>query len=134
MFTNNLIYDWNQTNLINLAPDRKVHLNDETLRDGLQSPSVSDPPIEMKIELVHLMETLGIHGLCIGLPGAGGTHARGVGRLAREIADQKMKIRPNCLARTDLGDITPVIEISQQVGIPIEVVTFVGSSPIRFYV
>lgn len=134
MLANNLIYDWNQTSPISLTPGRKVYLNDETLRDGLQSPSVSDPPIEMKIELLHLMENLGIHGLCIGLPGAGGTHAKAVARLAREIADQKMKIRPNCLARTDLGDITAIIEISQQVGIPIEVITFVGSSPIRFYV
>lgn len=134
MLANNLIYDWNQTSPISLTPDRKVYLNDETLRDGLQSPSVSDPPIEMKIELLHLMENLGIHGLCIGLPGAGGTHAKAVAGLAREIADQKMKIRPNCLARTDLGDITSIIEISQQAGIPIEVVTFVGSSPIRFYV
>jgi 2-isopropylmalate synthase len=134
MLANNLIYDWDQTSPISLPPDRKVYLNDETLRDGLQSPSVSDPSIGMKIELLHLMENLGIHGLCIGLPGAGGTHAKAVARLAREIADQKMKIRPYCVARTDLGDITPIIEISQQVGIPIEVATFVGSSPIRLYV
>src|SRR5262249_22937917 len=106
---------------------------DETLRDGLQSPSVSDPAIERKIELLHLMEALGIHSLCVGLPGAGGTHARAVGRLAREIADQRMRIFPYCAARTDLRDITPIVEISQRVGIPIEVATFVGSSPIRFY-
>jgi len=94
---------------------------------------VSDPAIEMKIELLHLMEALGIHALNIGLPGAGGTHAAAVGRLAREIADQKLKIHPNCLARADLRDIKPIIDISQEAGIPIEVVTFVGSSPIRFY-
>jgi 2-isopropylmalate synthase len=134
MLANDLIYDWNQTSPISLTPGRKVYLNDETLRDGLQSPSVSDPPIGMKIELLHLMENLGIHGLCIGLPGAGGTHAKAVGRLAQEIANQKMKIRPYCAARTDLGDITSIIEISQQAGIPIEVATFMGSSPIRFYV
>jgi 2-isopropylmalate synthase len=134
MFTDDLIYDWNRTDPINLAPDREIYFNDETLRDGLQSPSVSDPPIEMKIELLHMMEALGIHSLCIGLPGAGGVHAKAVGRLAREIADQKMKIRPNCLARADLRDITPIIDISQQVGIPIEILTFVGSSPVRSYV
>ncbi|HKQ72649.1 MAG TPA: LeuA family protein [Blastocatellia bacterium] len=133
MDINNLIYDWNQINPVNLAPAQKVYLNDETLRDGLQSPSVSDPPIEMKIELLHLMEALGIHALCIGLPGAGGAHAKAAERLAREVADQRMKIRPNCLARADLRDITPIIEMSQRVGMPIEVVAFVGSSPIRFY-
>jgi len=133
MNMNELIYDWNQIGQANPVPDHAIYLNDETLRDGLQSPSVSDPPVEKKIELLHLMEALGIHSLNIGLPGAGGTHARAVGRLAREIADQKMKIWPNCLARTDWRDITPVIEIAQRSGIPIEVAIFVGSSPLRFY-
>jgi len=134
MLTDNLIYDWNLVNPISLAPDQPVYLNDETLRDGLQSPSVSDPPIEKKIELLRLMEELGIHGLCIGLPGAGGSHAAGIERLAREIADHRMKIIPNCLARTDLRDIRPIIDLSQRTGIPIEATLFTGSSPIRFYV
>ena len=133
MFMNDLIYDWNQMGPTNAVPEYPVHLNDETLRDGLQSPSVSDPPIDMKIELLHLMEGLGIHSLCIGLPAAGGTQAEAALCLAREIADQKMKIRPNCLARANQSDITAIIDISQRVGIPIEVVTFVGSSPVRFY-
>ncbi|HKQ72652.1 MAG TPA: LeuA family protein [Blastocatellia bacterium] len=133
MLINDLIYDWNQESPISLPPGRKVYLNDETLRDGMQSPSVSDPPIGMKIELLHLMEALRIHSLNIGLPGAGGTHAAAVGRLAREIADQRMNIYPNCLARADLSDIRPIIDISQEAGIPIEAAIFVGSSPIRFY-
>ena len=133
MYLNELIYDWNQVGSANPVPDHAIYLNDETLRDGLQSPSVNDPPIEAKIELLHLMEAIGIDALCIGLPGAGGMHAKSVGRLAWEIADQRMKINPNCLARANLRDITPIIDISQQVGIPIEAVIFVGSSPIRFY-
>jgi isopropylmalate/homocitrate/citramalate synthase len=133
MCLNELIYDWNQVGPANPVPDHAIYLNDETLRDGLQSPSVNDPPIEAKIELLHLMEAIGLDALCIGLPGAGGTHAKSVGRLAWEIADQRMKISPNCLARANLRDITPIIDISQQVGIPIEAVIFVGSSPIRFY-
>jgi isopropylmalate/homocitrate/citramalate synthase len=133
MLINNLIYDWNQESPISLPADHDVYLNDETLRDGLQSPSVSDPPIDMKIEFLHTIETVGIHAVNIGLPAAGGTHAAAVGRLAREIADQKLKLYPNCLARADLRDIRPIVEISQKAGIPIEVVAFVGSSPIRFY-
>jgi isopropylmalate/homocitrate/citramalate synthase len=133
MSTYDLIYDWNQAGQVNLAPGHRIYLNDETLRDGLQSPSVNDPPIEAKIELLHLMEAVGIDALCIGLPGAGGTHAKSIGRLAWEIADQRMKISPNCLARANMRDITPIIDISQQVGIPIEAVIFVSSSPVRFY-
>src|SRR6185503_11039520 len=102
-------------------------------RDGLQSPSVCEPPVEQKLELLHLMEALGIDTADIGLPGAGGTHAAGVERLAREIADKKLKIRPNCAARTHRNDIAPIVEISQRAGIPIEACTFIGSSAVRFF-
>src|SRR6266480_6329129 len=128
-----LIYDWNKTEPRFSKPDRHIGFDDETLRDGLQSPSVCEPPVEKKIELLHLMDALEIDTADIGLPGAGGTHAAGVERLAREIAEKKLKIRPNCAARTLRSDITPIVEISQRVGIPIEACTFIGSSPIRFY-
>lgn len=128
-----LIYDWNRVEPRSPAPDRHIGFDDETLRDGLQSPSICDPPIEKKLELLHLMDALGIDTADIGLPGAGGTHAAGVERLAREIADKKLKIRPNCAARTHAADIKPIVEISQRVGIPIEACTFIGSSPVRFY-
>ncbi|HEV3467885.1 MAG TPA: LeuA family protein [Pyrinomonadaceae bacterium] len=128
-----LIYDWNRVEPTFDRPARRLSFDDETLRDGLQSPSVSEPPIERKVELLHLMDALGIDTADIGLPGAGGTHAEGVERLAREIVEQKLKIRPNCAARTHQNDIRPVAEISQRAGIPIEACTFIGSSPIRFY-
>jgi 2-isopropylmalate synthase len=126
-----LIYDWNRVEPGFDAPNRPISFDDETLRDGLQSPSVCEPPIERKLELLHLMDDLGIDTADIGLPGAGGTHAAGVERLAREIVEQKMRIRPNCAARTHRNDITPIAEISQRAGIAIEACTFIGSSRIR---
>src|SRR5438067_5534041 len=133
MSVSELIYDWNKIDPELQKPDRHIGFDDETLRDGLQSPSVSEPPVEKKIELLHLMDALGIDTADIGLPGAGGTHAAGVELLAREIAEKKLKIRPNCAARTHKNDIIPIAEISQRAGIPIEACTFIGSSPIRFY-
>ncbi len=133
MPANELVYDWNMIDPAINAPGRRISFDDETLRDGLQSPSVCEPPVEQKIELLHLMDALGIDTADIGLPGAGGTHAEGVERLAREIVEQKLKIRPNCAARTHRNDITPIVEISQRAGIPIEACTFIGSSPVRFY-
>jgi 2-isopropylmalate synthase len=127
-----LIYDWNERSGRSGAP-KPVELDDETLRDGLQSPSVVSPPVEKKLEILHLMEAVGIHGVNIGLPGAGPHVQKQVLRLAREIADRKMKIRPNCAARTLKADIEPIVEISQRAGIPIEAATFIGSSPIRLY-
>lgn len=133
MSVSELIYDWNQIEPQLQKPGRHIGFDDETLRDGLQSPSVCEPPVEEKIELLHLMNDLGIDTADIGLPGAGGTHAAGVELMAREIADKKLKIRPNCAARTHRNDIIPIAEISQRAGIAIECCTFIGSSPIRFF-
>jgi len=133
MTTEELVYDWNAIEPSLIAPQRHISFDDETLRDGLQSPSVCEPAVEEKIELLHLMNALGIDTADIGLPGAGGTHAAGVERLAREIAEKKLKIKPNCAARTHRNDILPIVEISQRAGIPIEACTFIGSSSVRFF-
>ena len=125
------IYDWNQASSPTIPPGTRVLLNDETLRDGLQNPSVHDPTIEEKIEILHLMESLGIDSLNNGLPGAGPRAPAHTEALAREIASNRMKIRPNCAARTVEADIRPIAEISQRVGIALEAATFLGSSPIR---
>jgi isopropylmalate/homocitrate/citramalate synthase len=128
---NEWIYDWNVAAPTAIAPGTRVLLNDETLRDGLQNPSVFDPSIEEKIEILHLMESLGIEGVNIGLPGAGARAAAHTEALAREIVTNRMKIKPNCAARTVEADIRPIVEISQRVGIALEAATFLGSSPIR---
>jgi 2-isopropylmalate synthase len=125
-----LIHDWNQ----DAAGDRPhVMLDDETLRDGLQSPSVRMPGIEEKIDLLQRMDALGIDTADIGLPGAGPAVAADAERLARAIADLKLTIRANCAARTVIGDIQPVADIVQRTGVPVECCTFIGSSPIRQY-
>ena len=108
-------------------------LDDETLRDGLQSPSVRTPTIAQKIEILHLIDRLGIDTADIGLPGAGPHVVGDVERLAREIVESKLRVRANCAARTTVADITPIVEISQRTGLPIEVGMFIGSSPIRQY-
>ena len=126
-----LIYDWNTAKGRDIPLGRKVMLNDETLRDGLQNPSVRDPSIEEKIHILHLMEDLGIDTVNIGLPGAGPRAYADTEALAQEIVRCRMKIRPNCAARTHVNDIRPIAEISQKTGIAIEAATFLGSSPIR---
>lgn len=129
---NSLIYDWAQTGAPHSQPQR-VMLDDETLRDGLQSPSVLDPPLEAKVEMLHMMESFGIETANVGLPGAGARQREAVTTLCREIAKQRMGIRPNCAARTLRADIEPIADISQRTGVPIEACLFIGSSPIRQY-
>jgi isopropylmalate/homocitrate/citramalate synthase len=131
MSQNDLIYDWNVAAKTAIQPGTRVLLNDETLRDGLQNPSIHDPSIEEKIEILHLMEAVGIDAVNIGLPGAGPRAVEHVEALAREIASNRMRIKPNCAARTLEADIRPIAEISQRVGIAIEAATFLGTSPIR---
>ena len=127
-----LIHDWN----VEAAPPKppfRVMLDDETLRDGLQGPSVVDPPIETKKDILHQMDRLGIDTADVGLPGAGPRAVADVTALCREIADARLAIRPNCAARTLIKDIEPILRISSSVGIPIEACLFIGSSAIRQY-
>lgn len=127
-----LIFDWNTARgSFDYSTVRGVELNDETLRDGLQSPSVTDPPIEEKIRLLHLMAALGIQSADIGLPGAGPRAVADVEALARAIVEDHLPVAPNCAARTVRADVEPIARISQRVGIAIEASTFIGSSPIR---
>ena len=129
-----LIHDWNRAGGVELRPARgTVQLDDETLRDGLQSPSVRSPSIADKLRILHLMAELGIESTDLGLPGAGPHVVRDVTRLAREIVEQRLPIEPNCAARTVARDIEPILEISQRTGVAIEVACFLGSSPIRQY-
>lgn len=132
MEESDLIYDWNAGGDVDWS-NVKVDLNDETLRDGLQSPSAIDPDPEAKRRLLHLMADVGIVAADIGLPGAGPRAVDAVRALAKEIADHNLPIAPNCAARTVVADVKPIVEISQEVGIPIEAATFIGSSPIRQY-
>ena len=131
-----LIYDWNNAGGRNGGFDwtrARVDLNDETLRDGLQSPSVKDPSLDVKKRLLHLMADLGIVAADIGLPGAGPRVVEQVRALATEIRDHKLPIAPNCAARTVVADIVPIVRVADEVGIKIEAATFIGSSPIRQY-
>ena len=128
-----LIHDWAETGPRKPQWPAHVMIDDETLRDGLQSPSVTDPPVETKLQILHLMESLGIETADIGLPGAGARQREAVLRLCREISQHRMRIRANCAARTVLVDIRPIAEVTQLTGVPIEACLFIGSSPIRQY-
>lgn len=129
-----LIYDWN-----NMAEQRvhfpdRIMITDETLRDGLQSPSITQPDIEDKVSLLYLMNDLGIACADLGLPGAGPRFRDEVAIMAKEIVTQKLNIQPQAAARTLISDIEPIVSASDEAGIPIEAALFVGSSPIRQYV
>ena len=130
---NQLIFDWAKFGPSAVDWPEHVMLDDETLRDGLQSPSVIDPSLETKVEVLHLMERLGIETADVGLPGAGKRQLESVTRLCREISDNRMDIQANCAARTLMVDIQPIAEVSQRTGIPIEACVFIGSSPIRLF-
>jgi len=129
---NSLIFDWNKKDTL-FSPKKTPQLDDETLRDGLQSPSVKTPTLEEKIKIIHFINDLGIESANIGLPGAGKHVEASSLSLAKEISDQKLNIYPNCAARTLQVDIEPVVRIQQKTGLKMEVSTFIGSSPIRQY-
>ncbi len=124
-----LIYDWNRDGRAARADYRAVELDDETLRDGLQGPSVRNPPLEVKIRLLHLMDQLGIDTADIGLPGASPQARAAIVALAKETT--KLRITPNVACRTHPADINGAIQASVESGVAIETCAFIGSSPIR---
>ncbi len=128
-----IIYDWNSLERRGSLFKHKIAFFDETLRDGIQSPSVVDPRIDDKLKLVNLLNDVGVDAMDIGLPGAGKRAMEDVLEIGREIRDAKLRIRAACAARTHLNDIRPIVEASQKLGMPIEVMAFIGSSPIRLY-
>jgi isopropylmalate/homocitrate/citramalate synthase len=125
-----LIHDWNREVPFE-RPTHRLEFDDETLRDGLQSPSVHSPSIEKKIEILHEIAALGIDTVNLGLPGAGPHAVRDVTALAKEIASGRVKIEANCAARTLEADIAPIASIAQATGVDIETAIFLGCSPIR---
>ena len=125
------IYDWNEARRDAPPFSRNLALVDETLRDGIQSPSVRNPSIGEKLELLHCMEALGIDVANVGLPGAGAAAVADVRRLCEEIRDARLAIRPSCAARTHEGDVRAVVELAQRTGVEIECCAFIGSSPVR---
>ena len=133
MENSQLIYDWNLQGKP-FARTRPVLLDDETLRDGLQSPSVQNPPIEQKLAILRLMERMGIQKVDLGLPGGGPHHREHIEALLACIVQEKMKIRPGCAVRTVVSDIEPVVELIQKYGIAIQASAFLGTSPIRQFV
>jgi 2-isopropylmalate synthase len=124
-----LIHDWNAPAAE--GPVRPVALHDETLRDGVQNPSVVDPPIADKLEVIHLLDAVGVDSADLGLPAAGPRAFDDVLRLCGEVAEQGLRLRPTCAGRTLVADLRPIVEVSQRAGIAVEAMTFIGSSPIR---
>jgi len=128
-----LVFDWSVHGPHRFRGPERVTVNDETLRDGLQSPSVTDPPIETKLRILHLMEELSIECASMGLPGAGPRQKEDVTRLCQEIADRRLTIHPNCGGRTLAVDVEAIVEVSQRTGLAVEAYLFIGSSPLRQY-
>jgi 2-isopropylmalate synthase len=128
-----LIHDWNAEGGPPPRPARRLEFDDETLRDGLQSPSVTNPPVDRKLEILRLMDAMGLDTADIGLPGAGGVVKQDTLAIAQAMADEKLKIAGNCAARTLEADLAPIAEIMQKTGRPLAAAMFIGSSPIRQY-
>lgn len=126
-----LIYDWNEVGRTGRLIPAGTTFFDETLRDGLQNPSVADPSVDLKVRLVHLMAKIGVHVADVGLPGSSCRAFNDVLCICREVAAGRLPIRVACAGRTVESDITPMVEISQRAGLPVEVYAFLGSSPIR---
>ena len=125
------MHDWNESD----APAwraRRVELLDETLRDGLQSPSVNNPTLEQKLEGLRRMARLGVAAVNLGLPSVSRAVRHEVLQMLRVIRDERLPLLPVCAGRTLPHDVTPILELAEETGVAVEVSVFVGASPIRW--
>jgi 2-isopropylmalate synthase len=132
--TGDLAFDWNDAGPLPAPSPGVVSFDDETLRDGLQSPSARHPSLDERIGFLELAASLGITSADVGLPGASARAAADAEALCRAIFDAGLPIVPNCAARTAEVDIRPILEIAQRTGREVEVALFLASSPIRCHV
>ncbi len=128
-----VIHDWNVHGDTPAPRIRKVQTFDETLRDGVQCPSVTDPPIEAKMEILRRLSALGVHSADIALPGAGPRAVADATILTEMVRDEGLEILPGCAGRTHEADIRAIIGIAEKTGVKLEVLAFLGSSTIRLY-
>ncbi len=128
-----VIYDWNVEGHAVSPPMRDIEVHDETIRDGLQSPSVHDPSIDQKLDIVRRLSALGVASSDLGLPGASKRSYDDTKRIVEMIRDERLSIRPAAAGRTVLQDIEPIARIADETGMPVEAMMFIGSSPIRMY-
>ena len=128
-----LIYDWNEKGRFAISQLPAVEIHDETIRDGIQCPSVKDPTLDQKLQIVRYLDDLGVHSSDLALPGAGQRATEDCERIVEMIRDEKLSIRPAAAGRTHPNDVRPIIEISERTGVPVEAMLFLGTSPIRQY-
>lgn len=128
-----LIYDWNDAPAGSPGALPAVELHDETVRDGIQCPSVTDPDLDQKLQIVRTLSELGVHSSDLALPGAGQRATDDCRALVEMIRDERLSIRPAAAGRTLAADVRPILELTEQTGVPIEAMLFLGTSPIRQY-
>jgi 2-isopropylmalate synthase len=127
------MYDWNTAKVPNWRGARPVKVVDETLRDGLQNATAVDPPLADKLELLRLMERVGVDVVSIGLPAASQRSLDEAVAMASFLRDERLPLQPTGAARTMARDVAAVAEVTQRTGVKVEVYSFIGSSPIRHY-
>lgn len=127
-------YDWGRHGPRRDPAVHGVKLHDETLRDGLQSPSMRVPALAVRQDWVRRLDRAGVHSACLGLPGAG-PHAVEQGiALVGQIVRERLALRPVLAGRTHHGDVDAILEVCGRTGVAVEATLFLGASPVRLWV
>jgi 2-isopropylmalate synthase len=126
-----LLHDWSSSDRATWRA-RQVQLLDETLRDGLQSPSATNPSLTLKQEGLRRMAGLGVAAVNLGMPSVSPAAREETRQLLRVIRDERLSLLPVCAGRTLPGDVRPIVELAASEGVTVEVSVFVGASPIRW--
>jgi 2-isopropylmalate synthase len=126
------LHDWNAASGDAPTFNKRVEIDDETLRDGLQSPSVTHPSVEMKRKCLRYMVGLGIQRADIGLPMSAQLHD--IRALLTTIAEERLAIQPGLAVRTVIADFETVARLRDEFPtLPIKANAFLAMSRLRMW-
>ncbi|NUQ76450.1 MAG: 2-isopropylmalate synthase [Polyangiaceae bacterium] len=123
------LHNWNAVDAPAL---KRVEIDDETLRDGLQSPSVTHPSVEVKRKCLRYMVDLGIQRADIGLPMS--AQLSDIRALLSTIVEENLPITPGLAVRTVISDFETVAKLRDEFpSLPIKANAFLAMSRLRMW-
>lgn len=109
----------------------RPELLDQTLRDGLQSPSVRQPSLAVKCALLEVMAEVGVTRVDVGMPASSPRVWEDAAQLVRRIDDQKLRLTPLVSGRMSEVDLEAIVGLCEGVGHPVASYLFFPTSAIR---
>ena len=126
-----LLTDWNEKKTFK---NKSIVIEDDTLRDGLQSALLRIPNYFEKKELVTLAHASRIKYVMLGFPGASEDAYHECRLLVQFIRDMQWPLVPRLLGRANQSDMAAICRLQEETGVPLQADFFINICALRLKV